>query len=132
MSDKEKQINAMRKMGMSEDEIKELIEYDKRVERGEDDYKLTPEQEKVSRDSRRTGTRKVPTVYKLDNTGGKRSRKENPTKGGIIAELAKFLTENSEYAVENLEIANKERLITFKIGGESFDLTLIQKRKAKK
>lgn len=132
MTDKDRQISAMRKMGMSDEEIKELMEYDKRVEHGADEYKLTPEQEKVSKAARGTGTRKVPTVYKLDNTGGKRSRKENATKGGLIAEMFKFLTENSEFAIDNCVIENKERMISFSIGTDKFELTLTQKRKPKK
>ena len=61
----------------------------------------------------------------------KRERKANPTKGGIIAELAQFLTENSQFATENVEITNKERMIAFKIGEDNFEITLIQKRKPK-
>ena len=70
-------------------------------------------------------------MYKLDNAEGKRSRKENPTKAGIIAEIAKFLEENSENACENVEITNKERQIAFKIGENCYELTLVQKRKPK-
>lgn len=131
MTDKEKQIAAMRKIGMTDDEIKELMNYDKRVDHGEDDYKLTPEQEKVVKEARSTGTRRAPTIYKLDNTGGKRSRKENATKGGLIAELFKFLSENSEFAIKNCEIVNKERMISFSIGTDRFEVTLTQKRKPK-
>lgn len=125
------QIIAMRKMGMSDKEIADLLAYDNAVEHGADDYKLTSEQEKVSREARKTGTRKAPTVYKLDNTGGKRSRKENATKGGLIADFAKFLEESYNFDVKNIEIVNKERQISFQIGNEKYDLTLIQKRKAK-
>ena len=35
------------------------------------------------------------------------------------------------HTVENLEITNKERQIAFKIGENSFEITLIQKRKPK-
>jgi hypothetical protein len=98
---------------------------------GEKLFELTAEQEKASKQARNSGTRKAPTVYKLDNADGKRSRKENPTKAGIIAEIAKFLVENSENACENVEITNKERQIAFKIGENSYELTLVQKRKPK-
>lgn len=125
------QVIAMRKMGMSDKEIADLLAYDNAVEHGTDDYKLTPEQEKVSHEARKTGTRKAPTVYKLDNTNGKRSRKENVTKGGLIADFAKFLEENCSFDVKNIEITNKERQISFQIGNEKYDLTLIQKRKTK-
>ena len=55
-----------------------------------------------------------------------------PTKASLIAEIADFLQKNSENAIENCEITNKERQIAFKIGENSFELTLVQKRKPKK
>ena len=99
------------------------MERDERTE-----YDATPEQLKVEREMARTGTRKQPTNYKFT----KRQRKPNATKGGIIAELAQFLQENSDFSVENLEIVNKERQIAFQIGEDKFELTLAQKRKPKK
>ena len=71
--------------------------------------------------------RKKPTVYDFS----KRERKANPTKGGIISELHKFLVEMSEFATESVEITNKERQIAFKIGEDAYELTLIAKRKPK-
>lgn len=57
--------------------------------------------------------------------------KANPTKGGIIAELADFMEHHSEYAAENVTITNKERMIAFRIGDNDYEITLIQKRKKK-
>ena len=126
------QIEAMRKMGLSEAEIEDIIKSDEAIDKGERVYfDLSPEKEKEAKKFAKAGTRKAPTVYKMDNTDGKRSRKENPTKAGIIAELAKFLTENSENACEMVEITNKERQIAFKIGENAYELTLVQKRKPK-
>lgn len=88
---------------------------------------LTKEQKEVAKKMRGTGTRKAPTVYDFKT----RERKSNLTKAGIIAELANFLSEKSEYAVEDLEITNKERMIAFRIGEERFEVTLTQKRKPK-
>ena len=106
----------------------EVYNADKAIDRGEKmDFDLPPEKEKVARQYARTGTRKQPTVYKF----GKKERKPNATKAGIIAEIARFLAENSEFAVENLEIVNKERQIAFGIGADKFELTLVQKRKPK-
>lgn len=106
-----------------------MYEYDKAVDRDEKTpYDATPEQLKVEREMARTGTRKTPTAFKFT----KRERKPNATKGGLIAELAQFLSENSSFDVKNLEITNKERQIAFEIGGEKFELTLVQKRKPKK
>ena len=126
------QVEAMRKCGFTEEEIADIIKSDEAIDKGEKVYfDLSPEKEKEARKHAKAGTRKAPTVYKMDNTDGKRSRKENPTKAGIIAEIAKFLEENSENACENVEITNKERQIAFKIGENLYELTLVQKRKPK-
>ena len=110
-------------------EAEEVYAYDQAVKRDEKtEYDATPEQLKVEREMARTGTRKTPTAYKFT----KRERKPNATKGGLIAELAQFLLENSGFEVKNLEITNKERQIAFEVGGERFELTLVQKRKPKK
>jgi len=123
------QIEAMRSLGFTQEEIDDVIKCDEQIDKGAKLFELSPEQEKASKKARNAGTRKTPPVYKLDNTGGQRSRKENPTKGSIIAELAKFLTENSENAYENVEITNKERQIAFKIGENDFTFSLTQHRK---
>ena len=126
------QIEAMQKCGFSPEEIEDIIKSDEAIDKGERVYfDLDPEKEKEAKKFAKAGTRKAPTVYKLDNTEGKRSRKENPTKAGIIAEIAKFLAENSENACENVEITNKERQIAFKIGENCYEFTLVQKRKPK-
>jgi hypothetical protein len=126
------QLEAMKKLGLSEKEIQELIAADAAIDKGEKmPFDLTEEQAKEAKKYTKAGTKKAPTVYKLDNAEGKRSRKENPTKAAIIAEIAKFLEENSENACENVEITNKERQIAFKIGENCYEFTLVQKRKPK-
>lgn len=117
------------KLNLTEEEKKDLLAYDKAVERGEKtEYDATPDQLKVERLMARTGTRKAPTAYKFTQ----RQRKPNATKGGIIAELADFLEKNSQFSVENVAITNKERQIVFQIGENKFELTLVQKRAPKK
>lgn len=120
----------MRLLDCTEEEAKQVIADDKAIDRGEKmPFDLDAEHEKVARKYTKTGTRKTPTVYNFDTS--KKPRKENPTKASIIAELAKFLVENSENATENVEITNKERQIAFKIGENAYELTLVQKRKPK-
>lgn len=110
-------------------EAEQVYEYDQAVNHDErTEYDLPPEKLKIAQKMAHTGTRKRPMVPKLT----KRERKPNATKGGIIAELAQFLTENSGFSVESVEITNKERQIAFTIGGDKFELTLVQKRKPKK
>ena len=122
----------MRVLDVSAEEADEILKADKAIDRGERvPFDLSPEQEKLAKKFANVDTkqRKKPTVYNLDARG--KARKENPTKASIIAELAKFLTENSENACEMVEITNKERQIAFKIGENAYELTLVQKRKPK-
>jgi hypothetical protein len=125
MTQKEK---IMKNLGVSEAEAEEILMADKMIDKGERmAFDLDPQKEKEAKKMANTHTR---TVYNFDTKN--RKRKENPTKGGIIAELARFLAENSENACENVEITNKERQIAFKVGDNSYELTLVQKRKPKK
>ena len=127
-----KQIESMRKLGFTDEEIEDVIKADDAIDHGEKvAFDLDPEKEKEAKKYIKSGTRKAPVNYQLDNTGGKRSRKENPTKNAIISEIAKFLEETSENACENVVITNKERQIAFTIGENSYELTLVQKRKPK-
>lgn len=135
-----KQLTAMRKLGYSDEDIQQMLADDKRVDRGEilewdmsaEEHKkamkfanVTDKKPKTEENAPKKGT----TAYNFDTSTKK--RKENPTKANIIAELATFLLQNATFEPENVEIANKERQITFKIGDTAFDLTLIQKRKPK-
>ena len=116
----------MRILNVSAQEADEIMAYDKAVDQGKaTPYDLTKEQEKEVRKYRQADRK--PFVPKLT----KRERKPNATKGGLIAELFTFLSENSDFAVENAEITNKERQIAFQIGEDKFELTLVQKRKPK-
>ena len=122
----------MRILDVSAEEADEILKADKAIDRGERvPFDLAPEKGKLAKKFANVDTkkRKKPTVYNLDAKG--KARKENPTKASIIAELAKFLTENSENACEMVEITNKERQIAFKIGENAYELTLVQKRKPK-
>lgn len=120
----------MEALHCSEAEAELIMADDKKIDRGEKmDFDLSPEKEKEAKKYARTGTRKSPTVYKFDTS--KRTRKENPTKASIISELAKFLEHDSENACVEVNITNKERQIAFRIGDNSYELTLVQKRKPK-
>lgn len=120
----------MKTLDLTRDEAIELIRDDEQVDKmgmKQVDDDLTEEQKKAIKKAK-GGVRAV-------NAYGKkvmRERKENPTKASLIAEIADFLQKNSENAIENCEITNKERQIAFKIGENSFELTLVQKRKPKK
>lgn len=108
------------------EEATQIYESDKAIDKGEkQDFDLSAEQVKIGQKYAHAGTRKTPTVYNFN----KRERKANPTKGGLIKYLAECLREYE--GIENLDIPNAERMITFTFNDENFDLTLIQKRKKK-
>jgi hypothetical protein len=123
----ERQLQAFRKLGYSDEQIEEMLEDDAKVDKGEImEWDLSAEEHKKAMKQANADEHKKPT------TPVKRERKANPTKGGIISEIAQFLTENSQFATENVEITNKERMIAFKIGEDAYEITLTQKRKPKK
>lgn len=118
----------MRLLDCTQEEALDVIEKDKIIDKGgRTEFDLDKEKEKLAKKMANVDTHKKATVYKWD----KKPRKENPTKAGIIAELAQFLEKNSENACEMVIITNKERQISFKIGENMFELTLVQKRKPK-
>lgn len=139
-----KQLMAMRKLGYSDADIQQMLADDKRIDRGEVlEWDLSPEEHKkamkyANSQEKTKKTAEKPaesaknggkTAYNFDTSTKK--RKENPTKAGIIAAIAKFLAEYSILCPENVEITNKERQIAFTIGDNAFELTLVQKRKPK-
>ena len=126
----EKQIeNIMVNLKCTREEAEDVMKWDKVIDQGgRTPYDLDPEAEKMAKKMANVRERKKPAVYDFKQ----RERKANPTKGGIISELHKFLVEMSEFATESVEITNKERQIAFKIGEDAFELTLVQKRKPKK
>ena len=135
-----KQLMAMKKAGMTDAEIQQVLLDDKAVDRGQImEWDLPPEEHKKAmkyanseekkKKTADSGEKKGKTVYNLDATGKK--KKENPTKANIIALLATILTENGDFSAENVEITNKERQIAFTVGDNAFELTLVQKRKPK-
>lgn len=128
--DTEQVKRIMQGLRCSEEEATEIFLSDKAIDRGERmPFDLPPELEKEAKKMANATTRKTktPTVYNFDTSTKK--RKENPTKASIIAEIAKFLQENSENACENVQIINAERQISFTIGENTYEFTLVQKRK---
>ena len=129
----EKQIERiMLGLHIPKEEAIEVYLADKAIDRGERmPFDLDPETEKMAKKfaNVQERKRKAPTVYNFDTS--QKKRKENPTKSGIIAEIAKFLQEISENACENVQIVNAERQISFTIGENTYELTLVQKRKPK-
>ena len=106
----------MKNLGLTEQEARELLADDAKVDRGEKmAFDLTPEQEKNAKKARATGTKK-PTAYKFE----KRKRKENSEK----REILEVLYELALNRWENAELVNPERQVDFHIGNNHYSLTL--------
>lgn len=94
-------------------------------------YLINEEQEQLNQKAKENKShkiakaeRKAPIVLKNKN---EKVVKENPTKEMVIAEIAKILP---NFATD-INIENKAKIITFRIGDEEYKLDLIQKRKKK-
>lgn len=116
----------MRLLDITEEEAKQVIADDKAIDKGEKLFEQTEEQKAVTKKMTATGTKKTPTVYNFDTS--KRERKKDTTKEEFIANLAEYL----KNSVDNVEILNPSKLISFKIGEDTFELDLKRKRNPKK
>jgi hypothetical protein len=127
--EKAKVEEIMRLLDCTEEEAIDVIETDKIIDKGgRTKYDLPIEKEKEALKIGAVNDRMAKD--KSTNMRGK-VRAENPTKSGIISNLAEFLTEMSNFECENVKITNKERQIAFKCGENDYELTLVQKRKKK-
>ena len=125
----EKVKEIVRLLDCTEEEALDVVRTDEIIDKGgRTEYDLPIAEEKAALKIGRIEERKAKSP---DNKRGK-VRAENPTKSGIIAEIAEFLTEKSQYDCENVKITNKERQIGFRIGENDYEFTLVQKRKSKK
>ena len=114
-----KQIEALRKLGLSDAEIEQVLADDKRIDKGEKLFELTAEQEKASKQARKAD--RAPTIYKLDNTAGKRSKKANTDKQAIINALDEAICRIADV---QSEVTNAEREILFHYNGTKYKVVL--------
>ena len=92
-------------------------------------YLINEEQEaltKKAKENRITATIHEARTY-TKKTQKERVRKENPTKAMVITEIAAILPKFAE----NIQILNENKLISFTIGEDTFEIDLRQKRKPK-
>lgn len=146
---KKSQIAAMEKLGMTEEEIAELAQVDDLIDhdKGEKihfDFDLTPKQQAVAKEYSIAHTRKYPQskekdtetaeqpkpkkpfVPDLDNSGGKRNKKENVSKATIVNALMTFLSTLN--GCSDIVVITKDKKLNFDYNGKRYDLDLIEKR----
>ena len=112
--------NYIKKLDLSQDEAIELWLTDNDYMDNEEVDRLS-QQAKDNKTNLRadTGERKKREVTK----------KENPTKEGIIKEVAAML---EKIGAVNIKITNISKLVEFEMNGNNFKLDLVQKRQPKK
>lgn len=114
----------MKLLDISEQEAREMIEADRRIDKGEKLFELTEEQKKVEKKMK--NTQRTVDAYGKART---RERKENPQKRMVIQLIAETLRNCGECS--NINVENIEKIITFSIGEDNFKIDLIKSRKPK-
>jgi hypothetical protein len=118
----------MRILKVSEEEADEILEYDKRIDRGERvEYDLSPELEKMAKKFANVTTHKKP--IKLDTKP--REKKTDDVKVGLIDSIFAHLNGNEDIKCENVTITNKSKTISFVLNGETYEIDLKRKRTPK-
>ena len=103
-------------------EAKEVLEMDKRIDRGEKLFELPPELEAGAKKARRADRKKVETV--------KRERKPDEDKRELIQYLVNSLYDAyPDLDLGNITITNPEREMEFTYNGIKYRLTLMRPRK---
>lgn len=115
----------MTALKVSEAEAREILAYDAEVEHtSKAEFDLPPDKLEVARKYAHTGTRK------MKETGlnlPKKERKPNEAKREIMEVLRKAIADISP----TVTVTNIERQLSFELDGETYEVTLVQKRKPK-
>ena len=126
MTDHDKRVDELIDLlGCSIVEAEQIIADDEKINKNQAvDFGLSKEEEKKALKYANVKEHKKPAVYKFD----KREKKADVTKEGVIQALFDFLSKNG---YEDTQILNKSKLISFKIGEDTYELDLKRKRKPK-
>ena len=108
----EKIQKLMKSLNISREEAIDLIEEDKRIDKGEKLYELDPELEQGAKKARQADRKK---------TEVKRERKPKPEKAEICSAMMEGL---AELGVEDFNITNPEREFLFTHNGTKYKVTL--------
>jgi len=115
-----KQVEALRKLGLNDAEIAEVLKADAEIDKGAKLFELTADQKKAEKQARATGT-KQPTAYNFQ----KKERKANDEKRKIIDLLVGAVEKGASY----VGVSNAEREFVFVWGDTKYKVTLSVPRK---
>ena len=105
----------MTTLNISEEEALDIIECDKRIDKGEKLFSLSKESEKASKKMRQVA--KSPTVYSFS----KRERKADNDKRILINHFVNLL---KDINAQEITVVNQEREITFSLANKKFKIVL--------
>ena len=108
------QVVALAKLGLTDEEIKQVLADDKRIDKGEKLFELSAEQEREAKKARNAG--RAPTTYKFT----KRERKPDQDK----ADLLNILFSAVLPVCDTYEITNGEREFLFTYHGKKYKVVL--------
>jgi hypothetical protein len=114
----------MKKLNCTEEEAIQLLEDDKKIDKGEKLFELSADQKVVEKKMKNTGS-KAPTAYKFQ----KRERKADNDKRFLIDAIYWLLTTDIEQAGDNVnaqdvKIVNQEREILFTYNEKKYKIVL--------
>ena len=112
------QVVALAKLGLSDEEIKQVLADDKRIDKGEKLFELSAEQEGEAKKARNVG--RGPTAYKFT----KRERKPDEDKKVLCQTMIEALIEADMIDNSTLHIENIEREFLFKHNGRKYKVVL--------
>ena len=110
------QIQAMRELGFSDEEIADVIACDERIDKGEKLFELNAEQKQAQKKMRQAERKS--TVYNFS----KRERKADNVKAGLIELITEVIKEQP--ACNSLEVINAEREFVFFWMGTKYKIVL--------
>ena len=106
------QVKAMKQLGFTDEEIADVLECDKRIDKGEKLFELTPDQKQIEKKMRQADRKAAPN-YEFS----KRERKADNDKQFLIQTIAASLPCEPE-------IVNAEREIIFKYNDKKYKIIL--------
>lgn len=116
--------NNLRKMGLTDEEAKEVISADKAIDKGEKLFELTEEQKQAEKKYKNTHTRTVKTAYGQTQT---KERKIDADKRMLIDALVEKLENYADSGT--VDIVNAEREIELVFHNRKFKIVLSAPRK---
>ena len=116
--------NNLRKMGLTDEEAKEVISVDKAIDKGEKLFELTEEQKQAEKKYKNTHTRTVKTAYGQTQT---KDRKIDADKRMLIDALVEKLENYADSGT--VDIVNAEREIELVFHNRKFKIVLSAPRK---